>query len=148
LTDGAPTVHVNRLEDALELTRQDVVDAVLAVLGAEEVEGGEFSVTFLAADAMAALNQKHLERVGPTDVIAFEFGEPEALLGDIYICPEVARESAAEYAVQPREELLRLVIHGMLHVLGYDHPEGPDRTDSPMFRRQESILASLSFDSA
>lgn len=143
MSEAEPTVHVNRLEEAGELTAREVVSAVQAVLEAEDVKRGEVCVTFLDADAIAALNQKHLDRHGPTDVIAFELGEPGAPLGDIYVCPEVARQSAVEYQVEPREELLRLIVHGTLHVLGYEHPEGSDRAESEMFRRQESILAAL-----
>ncbi|NIR46201.1 MAG: rRNA maturation RNase YbeY [Gemmatimonadetes bacterium] len=104
---------------------------------------GEVSVTFVEPSDIAALNQRHLDRVGPTDVLAFQLGEPDAPLGDIYICPDRARESALEYDLEAREELLRLVVHGTLHVLGHEHPDGPDRESSEMFRRQEEILACL-----
>jgi probable rRNA maturation factor len=98
----------------------------------------------LDVNAITALNETHLDRQGPTDVIAFNLGERQAPLGDIYVCPEIARESAGEYGVPLREELLRLVIHGMLHVLGYDHPDGPEREESELYRRQEEILSRLS----
>jgi probable rRNA maturation factor len=140
--DG-PVIHVNQLELADEVSREDVERAVTAVLAAEDTTAAEISVTFVASPAIAELNRKHLDRPGPTDVIAFQLGEPDAPLGDIYICPESARESAQDYDVEPREELLRLVVHGTLHVLGYEHPEGPDREASEMFRRQEEILTHL-----
>jgi len=114
---------------------------VLATAEATGVEDGEISITFLDATAIAALNESHLQRQGPTDVIAFNLAEPKEPLGDVYICPDVARQSAEEYDVELREELLRLVVHGVLHVFGYDHPEGPEREESEMFRRQEAILA-------
>ena len=57
------------------------------------------------------------------------------------ICAEIAREYAKAQGISAGEELLRLVVHGTLHVLGYDHPTGAGRTTSPMWRRQESILA-------
>jgi len=107
------------------------------------VEVGEISITFLDSAAMAALNEAHLGRAGPTDVIAFNLAEPADPLGDVYICPAVAEESAREYGVELREELLRLVVHGVLHVLGHDHPAGPGREESEMFRRQEEILSRL-----
>jgi probable rRNA maturation factor len=143
VTSANVVVHVNRIESVNAVTHEDVVRAAQAVAGAENVTGGEISITFLDISAIAALNEAHLDRHGPTDVIAFNLGEREAPLGDIYVCPEIASESAAEYGVPLREELLRLVIHGMLHVVGYDHPDGPDREDSEMYRRQEEILSRL-----
>ncbi len=66
-----------------------------------------------------------------------------AIVGDIYISPEVARTNARELGVGVREELVRLVAHGTLHVLGYTHDEGSHRTDGEMWRKQERIVASF-----
>jgi probable rRNA maturation factor len=63
------------------------------------------------------------------------------VIGDIYIAPAVARANALEHGVPVREELARLVVHGVLHVLGYEHPEADARTKSPMWKRQERVLA-------
>ncbi len=143
MTPTGLVVHANRLETASGLEAADVERAVLATAEAEGVASGEISVTFLDADGIAALAGAHLGRTEPTDVIAFNLAEPADPLGDVYICPAVAEESAREYGVELREELLRLVVHGGRHVLGYDHPEGPERTESEMFRRQEEILSQI-----
>jgi rRNA maturation RNase YbeY len=93
---------------------------------------------------MAALSARHLGHRGATDVISFGFapaGDRAPVVGDIYISPDVARENARRHGVPIREELARLVVHGALHVLGYDHPEGEERIDSAMWRRQERHLA-------
>jgi probable rRNA maturation factor len=95
---------------------------------------------------MAALNRKHLRRAGATDVIAFGFapaGRGGPVVGDVYIAPAVARAQAERLGVPVREELARLIVHGTLHVLGHDHPEGGGRTRSAMWRRQETLLARL-----
>ena len=63
------------------------------------------------------------------------------VVGDIYICPDVVRKNAAHYGVGMREEIARVVVHGTLHVLGYDHEPGEDRVSSDMWRKQERILA-------
>lgn len=143
MTPKPPVIHVNGLERAGAVSEEEVERAVAAVLEAERITSGEISVTFVEAGYIAELNRTHLDRAGPTDVLAFQLGEPDAPLGDIYICPEQAHESAREYEVEPREELLRLVVHGCLHLLGYQHPESPDRESSEMFRRQEKILSHL-----
>jgi probable rRNA maturation factor len=143
VTASELVVHVNRVESAAAVSHDDVVRAVRAVADAEAVKSGEISITFLDPLAIAALNEAHLERQGPTDVIAFNLAELSAPLADIYICPAIARQSATEYGVDLREELLRLIVHGMLHVVGYDHPEGEGRLESEMYRRQEDLLGEL-----
>ena len=93
---------------------------------------------------MSRLNHRYLGHHGPTDVISFglgRVGRRGAVVGDVYICAEIARENAKAQGISAGEELLRLVIHGTLHVLGHDLPTGAGRTASPMWRRQERILA-------
>lgn len=140
---GEPEIYVNRVESARAVSDDDVIRAVRAVTQAEGITDGEISVTFVDASTIATLNETHLGRPGPTDVIAFNLAEPKRPLGDIYVCPDVAAKSAEEWEVELREELLRLVIHGLLHVAGHDHPEGQERFESDMFRRQEAILAAV-----
>lgn len=120
-------------------------DAARAVLRAEGVQAAMLSVTLLDARAMARLNRHHLGHAGATDVISFGFrGEPHrGVVGDVYICPAVARTNAMAHRVGVREELVRLVVHGTLHVLGHDHPVDASRTESAMWRRQERLVARL-----
>jgi probable rRNA maturation factor len=119
-----------------------------AVLRAEGVRDALVSIAFVSAREIARLNKRHLAHAGPTDVISFALGAgteraaADPVVGDIYIAPDVARANATRFGRGVREELARLVIHGTLHVLGHDHPGGSDRTSSPMWRRQERLLAS------
>ncbi len=105
-------------------------------------DAAELSVTFLPAESMRALNRDYHEVDDLTDVLAFGLGE-DPLVGDIYISPDAAEASARELGLDPGEEILRLVIHGILHLLGHDHPEGEARYASPMFELQERLLARL-----
>ena len=105
-------------------------------------EGAELSVTFLTAESMRALNRDYHGVDDVTDVLAFGLGE-DPLVGDIYISPETAEASARELGLDRGEEILRLVIHGILHLLGHDHPAGEARYASPMFELQERLLARL-----
>lgn len=138
-----------RVAVSTEGVRTPVAAARLAaaaerVLRAEHVASAMVSVTLVTASAMAELNQRHLGHAGPTDVIAFGFRDPRgAVVGDVYLCPSVARENAKHFGVGVREELLRLAVHGTLHVLGHEHPEGEARLSSPMWRRQEVLLAQV-----
>jgi len=91
------------------------------------------------------MNAKYLRHRGPTDVITFGMGRDAPgtpAVGDIYICPDVARANAKRNRIGVGEELARLVVHGALHVAGHDHPDDESRTQSVMWKRQERILAS------
>ncbi|MEX2110075.1 MAG: rRNA maturation RNase YbeY [Gemmatimonadaceae bacterium] len=128
----------------LNISRGRVREAAVAALDAEKVRDAMISITFVGRAAISALNHRYLGHAGPTDVISFgleRIGKARAVVGDIYICPEVARANARRQNVRPGEELLRLVIHGTLHVLGYEHPEDEPWTEGPMWRKQERILA-------
>jgi probable rRNA maturation factor len=112
------------------------------VLAAEGVKAALLSVTLLTPARMATMHRRHLGHAGATDVISFGFRDPSgAVIGDVYVCPAVAAANARRFGVGVREELLRLVVHGTLHVLGHDHPEGEARVASPMWKRQERLLA-------
>lgn len=127
----------------IPVARQRVATLVDTVLRAEGVRDALLSVAFVSNRRIAALNRTHLGHSGPTDVISFRFDPVEAagaLMGDIYVAPDVARTNARAHGRAIREELLRLVIHGTLHVVGHDHPEGEARYRSAMWRRQERLL--------
>lgn len=134
-------VVVNREGLRVPVASARLGDAVARVLRAEKVRNALVSVTLMTPRQMAALNLEHLRHSGPTDIITFGFRDPAgAVIGDVYICPAVARDNAKAFGVPLREELLRLAVHGALHVLGYEHPEGEARTRSPMWKRQERLL--------
>jgi rRNA maturation RNase YbeY len=101
------------------------------------------SITFLTNAQMTTLNADTLGRTGSTDVIAFRLAHLTGLVGDVYICPAEARRSARAEGVPAQQELRRLVVHGVLHVLGYDHPDGASRTRSAMWEVQEQYVRQL-----
>ena len=117
---------------------------VETVLAGEAGDAARISVTFLGRDPMRRLNREYKGHDRPTDVIAFALATPGgALVGDVYVCPWVARREAAARRVPFRQELVRLLVHGTLHVLGHEHPEDERRERSPMWRRQERYVARL-----
>lgn len=118
---------------------------VTEALASDDIRDALISVAFVGTAAMARLNRDFLSHSGPTDVIAFGLsrkGSGLPVIGDIYICPPVAERNARTLGIPVRTELARLVIHGTLHVLGYEHPAGEERLASPMWRKQERILDS------
>jgi probable rRNA maturation factor len=130
----------------LPLPRARVEAVARHVLEAEQVSEARLSITFSSTRRIATLNREHLGHHGSTDVISFGLKSDVAdapVTGDIYIAPDVARRNAATHGVPAVEEITRLVIHGVLHVLGFDHPEGTGRTESAMWQRQEELLLGL-----
>ncbi|HEX5963756.1 MAG TPA: rRNA maturation RNase YbeY, partial [Gemmatimonadales bacterium] len=124
----------------LPLSRALVGRIVRQVLRSERREA-LVSVTFLGRDAMRRLNREHKGHDEVTDVLTFALTDPTGgILGDIYICPWVARREARTRGIPLRQELIRLIVHGTLHAVGRDHPEGPARTRSAMWRRQERYV--------
>jgi probable rRNA maturation factor len=114
------------------------------VLKRERVKSAMLSIAFVSRRTMAGMNRKHLGHRGDTDVITFALGRPTAsapLVGDIYVAPEVVREQAKRWQVPAREELARVVVHGVMHAIGHEHPEGDGRETSIMWKRQERWLA-------
>jgi probable rRNA maturation factor len=105
--------------------------------------GSHIDITLLSAAAMRRANRRATGRRSLTDVIAYPLPQPDgALLGDVYICPAAAARAATN-GVGVNEELVRLAVHGALHVLGYDHPQGAARTRSRMWRLQERYVRRL-----
>jgi probable rRNA maturation factor len=140
------TVHVNGLDrwSEVEVTERDVERAALAAMGSSpEVIQGELSISFIDDQEISRLNAQWLDRGDTTDVISFSLGTSAAVLGDIYISVDTARANAEALEIDPSQEMLRLVIHGTLHVLGHDHPEGEGRESTEMYRLQEELLQSL-----
>ncbi len=121
-----------------------VVEAVLAAEGVGEVEVG---VVLVDAAAMQALNRDHRGRDAPTDVLSFPIDEEgddvldgvDRMLGDVVICVPVLIAQADENDVAVGAELVDLLVHGTLHLLGYDH----ETDGGEMLARQDEIVAGL-----
>jgi probable rRNA maturation factor len=128
----------------IPLSRSLVQRVVRAVLRSERRQA-LISITFLGRDSMRRLNARHKGTDRATDVLAFALQDPTGeAVGDVYICPWVARREAKARGIPLRQELIRLIVHGTLHALGREHPEGPGRTRSAMWQRQEKLVEALS----
>ena len=135
------------------LLRYRLKKAVRAALVYENfTQDVRVSITFTDNEGIRALNREYREKDSATDVLSFpmytmEDGDcPEAdmaaELGDIVLSLERADEQAKEYGHSFERELAFLVVHSMLHLLGYDHEEGKAQ-ESEMFALQEEILSSM-----
>ena len=111
-------------------------------------EDMELSLLLVDKATITELNEKHLQKAGPTDVLAFPIDEPgespptgPAILGDVVLCPQVAYDSAATFARSPQDELRLLTVHGILHLLGMDHAEPEE--ERAMFGLTDELLVSF-----
>lgn len=121
-----------------------LAQAVRTTLQHLAVAEAEISLTLLGDDEVADLNRRYLGHEGPTDVLSFALYEAdETPVGDIYIGYLQSLRQAEALGIPADEELARLAVHGTLHVLGYDHPEGEEREGSEMWAIQEKVIAGL-----
>ena len=108
----------------LKKKTETTAKAILSALGCPDAE---LSVLLVDDPQIAVLNKEYLGRSGPTNVIAFPMQEGEfadiapELLGDVVISVETSDREAEEGGVPPEERFLELLIHGILHLMGYDH---------------------------
>jgi len=124
--------------------------AVLYTLKSEKTSESEVSVSIVSKWKIQSLNKKYRGKNRPTDVLSFPmtdfdgeedfaFEEEILLLGDVILCLDVIREHAEEYGVSYKSEIARMVIHSVLHLLGYDHENNVDM-EQIMYKKQEKIL--------
>lgn len=116
--------------------------------------GTEVSLELITDDRMAELNAGYLQGSGPTDVLSFPLadfepgspprpapGAPPVSLGDVFIAPDYVARQAEELGVEVADELALMVVHGLLHLMGYDHVE--DGEAEVMEGRERDLLAGV-----
>ena len=134
----------NETNEDLELYMDKLYGLLEFALKREKLENVEFNIIFVDINKIHEINKTYRGIDRPTDVISFALEDnmdiklDHRLLGDIYICLEKAHEQAIEYNHSYLRELSFLMIHGLLHLLGYDHMEPEE--EKIMFSKQEDIL--------
>ena len=136
---------------------EDIKRAVETISELYDVKGSEVSLTITDDDTIHKLNREYRGIDRPTDVLSFAFhesDEPEIItddideavdtLGDIIISVERAKIQAEDYGHSLRREIVFLTVHGMLHLLGYDHIEEEDRLE--MEQEQNFVMLHLGID--
>jgi len=121
------------------------------VITGENIENDPgITITFVGLTRIRKLNCQYRKKDNPTDVLSF--GEPDiswpinnkSSIGELIICPRVVEKNAKRYGVTRDEELKRVVIHGALHLLGYDHKKCINDSQEEIYIRQEKYLKSAS----
>ena len=110
-------------------------------------QGGQMTVRVVDEKEGAELNERYRRRAGPTNVLAFAFDAPELpsarILGDVVVCAPVAAREAREHAKRLDAHWAHLVVHGTLHLLGYDHDRTENATEMEAAERE--ILGRLGY---
>jgi probable rRNA maturation factor len=143
------TVDINN-ESGLEADSPGLVRLATFTLDQLRIHPqAELSVLLVDEDTMSAYHEKYMGEPGPTDVLSFPMDElrppededepPVGLLGDIVLCPAVTDRQAREHGRSASAEAEYLLVHGILHLLGYDHADDAERTE--MFGLKDKILA-------
>ncbi len=143
------TVRISNEQEEHPVDVSSLVSLAESVMAAEAAdEEAELSVGIVDEDRMTVLNERYARGSGSTDVLAFSFEEdadeveadPEEplLLGDVVICPAVAARNAGERNSSVEAELSLLLVHGLLHLLGYDHAD-PQEAEAMRTRETELI---------
>ena len=136
-------------ESGTSVDGRELVSCARYVLEAMNVHPrAELCLTLVDEDAMEVLHRRWMDLPGPTDVMSFPMDElrpgrdgaepVEGVLGDVVLCPSVARAQAVTAGHTLAEELLLLTTHGILHLLGFDHAEPSQETE--MFELQRTLL--------
>ena len=138
-------------ESGLDVSEEELISVARFVIRRMKVNpAAELSMVLLDTNAMADLHMRWMDLPGPTDVMSFPMdevepgGRPDApdpgpsMLGDIVLCPQFAADQAAAAGHSLGHELALLTVHGVLHLLGFDHAE-PDE-EKEMFALQRRLL--------
>lgn len=149
-------------------SKQDIfpkiwIPALNKALEKAGLKGKDATVSFVGKKTISELNEKHRGCKGATDVISFELGGGKGAVGEVVVCPEEIRKNAEEYKVTYTEELLRSIVHGLLHIGGHKHADkltpqpassrsgktadpGARSKSGSMFSIQEAIVKDLFWD--
>lgn len=136
----------NQTDEKLDKELDELKDMLSDFCKREDLGNVIFNIIIIDNPTIHKINKEYRDKDAPTDVISFALEddktviEPDGvrILGDIYISIDKVHEQALEYAHSFKRELSFLAVHGLLHLLGYDHMEKSD--EEVMFKKQEEVL--------
>ncbi|MCP8685988.1 rRNA maturation RNase YbeY [Marinobacterium sedimentorum] len=141
-----PSIEVQRASEAADIPGDEEFQTWVEAALNGRFDGGELCIRVVDSHESQALNLQYRGKDKPTNVLSFPFEVPEGieldLLGDLVICAQVVAREAAEQQKPLLDHWAHLVIHGTLHLLGYDHIKDEDAEEMEALERQ--LLADLS----
>ncbi|MDJ0991591.1 MAG: rRNA maturation RNase YbeY [Desulfobacterales bacterium] len=141
-------VLISNQQDKRPISEKKTQKTAQAILDALASPDAELSLLVVDDDGIAPMNQQYLGRTGPTNVIAFPMQEGDFgamnphLLGDVVISVETCQREAEAAGIGFDRRFAELLIHGILHLFGYDHEKSSTEAER-MFHKSENLLAKL-----
>lgn len=141
-------IHLDVQREVEALPNNDeILKWVSEVLTSEQHGDTELTVRFVSEEESAELNEQYRNKAGATNVLSFPFETPDEveinLLGDLVICTEVVKQQAKEQKKQELAHWAHMIVHGTLHLLGYDHQN--DAEANIMETKEIQILSQLGY---
>ena len=142
-------IQIENRQKLIKIDRKKIRAAVTTLLKLERCSDKELSVTFVDDSGIQIINSKYLGKNKPTNVISFslqegEYGEVNPdLMGDIIISVETAQRDAVKGNLSFDEEIIFLIIHGFLHLTGYDHVNTSAENIRKMKKREKELFLKL-----
>ena len=131
-----PAISIYNQQKDLKLNRLAVKEIVLAVLHLKKIQCREASIYFVTKPKICQLHEHFFHNPEPTDCISFPIDQE--FLGEIFVCPKVAIEYSSEHQTDPYQEVALYIIHGLLHLIGYDDTPSKRRT---MRKNEKTCMA-------
>ena len=146
---GKMGVLIDNQYNRLEIPLSRIEQTAQAILDALDFPEGELSILIVDDSQIAHLNEQYLNRIGPTNVIAFPMHEGRfsslspQLLGDVVISAETAEKEGQLAGIDSENRFFELLIHGVLHLFGYDHENDP-KDALKMEKKSRELFRSIS----
>jgi probable rRNA maturation factor len=125
-------IHIYNSQKALPLRKRLITQIVKAILSFLQIDCEEISIYFVTAETISDLHQQFFNDPTQTDCISFPIDQDH--LGEVFVCPAVAIEYASKHKIDPFKETVLYMIHGILHLVGYDDL---DSAQKRIMRRME-----------
>jgi rRNA maturation RNase YbeY len=136
-------IEINNLSK-IRLDKRIFSTVAKKVLSSENRRTENISLAFVDKEEIKKLNKKFRKKNKPTDVLSFELrpkvlpgSGPENYLGEVIICPHVVKDNAEKYGVTTKSELLKVFVHGILHLCGYDHEKS--KKEAELMERKQNL---------
>jgi rRNA maturation RNase YbeY len=121
--------------------KKDIKSWIKKVIGSENRVVGNINYIFTTDESLLEINKKYLKHTTYTDIITFNYNQGKILNGDIYISVDRVRDNAKVYSDNFEKELFRVLVHGVLHLIGYD--DVSDSLEKVMRQKEDQYLKML-----
>jgi probable rRNA maturation factor len=126
-------IHITNSQRTLKISKKVVQSIVEAVIAFENQSCEEVSIHFITQARICELHALYFDDPSPTDCISFPLDEspnaPYRVLGEIFVCPQVAKEYASQHQTDAYKEITLYIIHGLLHLMGYNDIDVNERAE-------------------